>query len=141
MARWVRSIEIEATPAHVWNVMADVASWPEWTESILSVEEVSQPFGTGGSALVQARGPATSVFRVTRWEPGRGFDWETRARGATAIAGHWIEPAGAGRSTATLSVTIPGIVAAVLKPLLGRGIQRNLTMEAEGLKRRSEAAV
>ncbi len=139
MARWERSIEIEATPAHVWGVIADVSRWPEWTGSILSVEDVSHPFGAGGKALVHALGQPKSVFRVNHWAPGQGFDWETKARGATAVAGHWIEPAGAGRSKVTLSITIPGPLAALLRPVLGRGIERNLAMEADGLKRRSEA--
>lgn len=139
MARWERSIEVEATPARVWNVMADVARWPEWTESILSVEEVSPDFGKGGTALVHAKGQSRSKFTVTTWEPGRGFDWETKSRGATAVGGHWIEPAGEGRSRVTLSVEVGGMVATLLKPLLSKGVNGNLEMEAAGLKRRSES--
>lgn len=33
-----------------------------------------------------------------------------------------------------------GIDATLLKPILGRGIRRNLRLEAEGLKRQSETA-
>jgi hypothetical protein len=32
------------------------------------------------------------------------------------------------------------IAATLLKPILGRGIRRNLRLEAEGLKRQSETA-
>lgn len=140
MARWQRSIEIEATPARVWNVIADVGHWPEWTPSILSVEDISEPFEAGGTATVQALGTPKSHYRVTRWEPGHGFDWQTKTRGTTATASHWVEPAGEGRSTATLTLEVPGIVAAVFKPFLGRTINRNLEMEANGLKRRSEGS-
>ena len=139
MARWENRIEIESPPARVWAVLADVAKWPEWTASMLSVEDVSPGFGLGGTAVVQARGQPKSKFTVTRWEPGVGFEWETRARGARAIAGHWIEGAGEGRSAVTLSVEVPGIVAALFKPLLSRGVTENIRTEAEGLKRQSEA--
>jgi carbon monoxide dehydrogenase subunit G len=139
MVRWQRSIEIEAAPARVWNVIADVGHWPEWTPSILSVEDLSEPFALGGTATVQALGTPTSGYRVTRWEPGHGFDWETRVRGATAIGRHWVEPAGEGKSLATLTLDMPGIIAVVFKPMLSRVIKRNLEMEANGLKQRSES--
>ena len=139
MARWEQTIEIEAAPARVWAVMADVAKWPEWAESILSVTDVTSDFGLGGSAMVHAKGTPKSRFTVTRWEPGRGFDWASKVMGATSVGGHWIEGAGGGRSKVTLSIDVGGPIAALLKPIIGRGIKRNLGMEATGLKQRSEA--
>jgi hypothetical protein len=139
MAQWERRIEIEAPPVRVWNVLADVASWPAWTESILSVEDVSEGFGQGGTATVHARGTPKSRYTVTAWEPGRGFDWETKARGARAIARHWIEGAGEGRSSVALTVEIPGPLAVLVKPFISRGIVANLETEAAGLKKRGEA--
>ena len=140
MAQWQRSIEIKATPARVWEVLSNVARWPEWTPSILTVEHVSEPFGNGSTATVHPLGNPTSVYTVTRWEPGHGFDWETKVRGTTAIGGHWVEPAGDGRSVATLTLDIPGVIGTLFKPMLSRGILRNLDMEINGLKKRSEAA-
>ena len=139
MPRWERTVEINTSPAHVWSVMAEVGKWPEWTASILSVEEVSPGFGLGGSALVHAKGTPKSKYTVTRWEPGAGFNWQTRVRGASAIAGHWIEGAGEGRSRVTLSVEVRGPIAALLKPVLGRRFAPNIETEAQGLKRRCEA--
>lgn len=140
MARWEHSIDINATPARVWAIMANVARWPDWTESIISVDEVTPDFGAGGSAMVHAKGQARSRFTVTKWEPDRGFDWETKSRGARAIGGHWIEDTGGGRSRVTLSIDIPGPVAVLARPFIAGGIKRNLKLESEGLKRRSEAA-
>jgi hypothetical protein len=140
MARWKRTIDIDAAPARVWTVMADVSRWPEWTESILSVDEVSDSFGPDGTAMVHPRGQARSKYTVTRWEPGHGFDWETKSRGAVAVGGHWIEPNGEGRSRVTLSVEVRSPVATLLRPLLSRGVNGNLDLEAAGLKRRSEEA-
>ena len=139
MAQWEHRIEIEAPPVRVWNVLSDVASWPEWTDSILSVADVSEAFGLGGTATVHARGTPKSRYTVTTWEPGRGFDWETKTRGARAIASHWIEGAGEGRCTVTLTVEIPGPLAVLFKPFISRGIVENLETEAAGLKARSEA--
>jgi len=141
MAHWERSITIEATPARVWTVMSDVARWPEWTASIRSVEEVTPPgLGDGGTAVVDAVGAPRSKYTVTRWEPGHGFDWETKVRGVRTIGGHWVEPAGEGRSRVTLAIDVKGLAGTLFRPLLSRTMNRNLGMEAEGLKRRSEEA-
>ena len=140
MARWVRTVEINATPAHVWNVMADVEKWPQWAASILSVEKDGSDLGNGGSAVVHAKGAPRSRWTVTKWEPGHGFDWETKARGAKTVGGHWIDAAGPGKSCVTLTIEVQGALGGLFKPLIGKGIQQNLQMEAEGLKRQSEAA-
>ena len=139
MPRWERSIEINAPTERAWEVISDVARWPEWTASILTVERPDGDFGMGSEAVVHAMGTPKSRFVVTRWEPGRGFDWETKVRGARSVGEHWIEPGEPGKCRVTLSVVVTGAVAALLKPLIGRTIRRNLDMEAEGLKRRSEA--
>lgn len=138
MARWERTIEIDAPPARVWAVMADVARWPEWTPSIESVEEASPDFGLGGTAMVKAKVAPLSKYTVTRWEPGRGFDWETKVRGATSVGGHWIEPNGEGKSRVTLSLEVRGIAGFLGRPFISRGIRESLEHECEGLRRASE---
>ena len=138
MARWERAIDIEASPARVWAVMADVARWPEWTPSILSVEEVSPDFGLGGTAMVHARVAPRSKYTVTRWEPGLGFDWETKVRGAKSVGGHWIEPRGEGKSRVMLSLEVKGIAGFLGRPFISKGISESLRQECEGLKARSE---
>lgn len=139
MARWERIIDIAAPAGVVWTVMSEVEKWPECTASILSIEDVTPGLGPGGSAVIRAAGAPRSRFTVTRREPGSGFDWETKTRGATAVAGHCPQAGGADACRATLSIEIGGVLAALFKPLIGRGIRRNLGMEAEGLKLRSEA--
>jgi uncharacterized membrane protein len=140
MPRWEHSIDISATPERVWQVMADIERWPDWTPSIISVRKLSDgPFGAGTAAAVRARGTPESTWTVTEAAPTRSFTWETRVRGARTVAGHVIDAAPGG-ARVVLSVEIGGIAAALLKPILGRGIRENLRLEAEGLKRQSETA-
>ncbi len=140
MPRWEQSIEINSTPERVWEVMADIERWPDWTPSIISVKDRTDgPFGTGTTATVRAKGTPESTWTVTEAELARSFTWETTVRGARTIAGHVIQRTPAG-SHVTLSVEIGGFAATLLKPILGRGIRQNLRLEADGLKRQSETA-
>ncbi len=140
MPAWQHSIDIEASPARVWEVLADIERWPEWTSSIVSVQKLTEgPLTVGTRARVHALGVPESEFTVTSAAPGNSFTWETKVRGARSIAGHVIEPTASG-ARATLSVEVGGIVAALLRPILSRTIVRNIQLEAAGLKQRSESA-
>ncbi len=119
--------------------MSNVAKWPEWTASIVSVNEVSPEFGIGKSAVVDAKGTPTSRWTVSRWEPGKGFDWVTKVRGATTVGGHWIESVG-DRSRVTLTIEVNGPLVWMFKPFIGGRIRSNMALEAAGLKRESEKA-
>ena len=141
MPAWERSVEISASPARVWEVMSEVSKWPEWTASIVSVEAPSAAMGLGSQADVQARGAPKARWTVTVWRPGEGFTWVTKVRGARTIAGHEIVPVGDGNSRVTLSIEVPGLMATLLKPVIGKQIVENLELESQGLKKRSEAVL
>jgi uncharacterized protein YndB with AHSA1/START domain len=136
-----KSVEIDASPERVWAVMADVERWPEWTRSMSRVELTSgRPLGSGSEARVkQPRMPAMR-WRVTDYQPGVNFTWETRSPGAKTVASHRIAPRPGGGSTVTLVLDQTGPLAAVISPFIGRMSRRYVQMEAEGLKRRAETA-
>lgn len=139
MARYERSIQIDAEPAVVWPVLADVDRWPEWTPTILSVaRQNSSAFGLGSTAKVKAKGFPESVLTVTEFSPGRSFSWEGRGGvGLRVLFAHEIEPADGG-SRVTLSVTPSGPAAVVVGWLAARLAKSNIDTEAESLKRRAE---
>ncbi len=140
MPRWERTIDINATPEAVWAVMAEIERWPEWTPSILSVKPVGDSqLVPGAQARVHAKGTPESTYTVTEVSPNRSFTWTTSVRGAKTVAGHVISPAGNG-SRVTLSVEVGGLAGTIFKPLISKTITTNLDHEAEGLKRRAEAA-
>lgn len=134
-----RTIHIDAPPNAVWPIMTDVERWPAWTESMKSIERLEDgPFALGSTAKLRIRrAPTAGVWRVTEFTEGRSFAWENDSAGVHGVAAHLIEP-DEGGSTVTLSVTLSGLIATLLTPILAGASRDNVRMEAEGLKRRCE---
>ncbi|MBI5288506.1 MAG: SRPBCC family protein [Chloroflexi bacterium] len=138
MVRYEKTIEIAAQPAVVWEVIRDVERWPEWTPTMKYVRlREPGPLALGSTADVDVDGAGRSTLRVTEYTEGRSFTWSATVRGVRFAAAHIVEPAGAG-SRATLWVEFRGVMAAIFAPMLRRTAHRNVDIEAEGLKRRSE---
>ena len=132
------TVDIAAPPRVVWEVIRDVERWHEWTASITSVKRLDAgPLQLGSRAIVQQPKLPTNTFTVTKLEPDRGFDWESRSPGLTGIGHHWIEAIATG-SRVTLGVDFRGLLAPIVRLLYGGLTQRYIKMEAAGLKRRSE---
>jgi uncharacterized membrane protein len=135
------TIQINAAPDVVWRVTADVERWPEWTPTVTSVELLGGgPIGPGSVARIKQPAQPESEWRVTVFEPGRRFAWETQRRGLRMVGWHEFEPAGAG-TTNTLRVEAEGALAVLLWPVLRLAMRRALADENRGLKQRCEAEV
>ena len=134
------TVNIEAPPARVFAVLCDVERWPEWTSTMASVRRVeSGAFAVGSTAHVRQPKLRPAVWRVTELEDGRNFTWTTRSPGLRMTAGHLIEPRGGG-SCVTLSFELSGFMAPLVSWLYGSLIERYVTTESQGLKKRSESA-
>lgn len=133
------SIEIEAPAALVWDVFTDVERWSEWTESVTSVTALDGSSLTVGGRfeIRQPRFPKL-VWEVTEVEPGVGWTWRQRSPGGTTLASHRIESLDDHRTRVSQEIDQSGPIGALVGRLT-RGLTRKyLTMEAEGLKARSE---
>ena len=134
-----RSAEIDAPAPTVWAVYRDVARWPEWTASVDHAEPLDGPEITVGArfAIKQPRLPKT-VWEVTAVEPGRSWQWQSRAPGVTTIGWHEVTTLENGRTRARQGVEQHGWLAPVFGALTYRLTERYLALEAAGLKARSE---
>ena len=131
------AVEIAASPERVWEVLADIERWSEWTPSITSAQKLDD----GRYRVKQPRFPA-AVWTVTSWEPAKGFSWTARSGGVTTVADHELQPGagdGAGATTVTLRIRQTGPMAGVVALLFGSRARRYVQQEADGLKRQSEA--
>jgi hypothetical protein len=135
------TIQINAPLEVVWRVTADVERWPEWTPTVTSVRLIGGgPIGPGSVARIKQPAQPESEWRVTVFEPGRRFAWETRRRGLRMVGLHELEVAGAG-TTNTLRVEAEGALAVLLWPVLRLALRQALADENRGLKQRCEAEV
>lgn len=135
--RW----QIDAPPAAVWAIVADVARWGEWTPTVRRIERIDAgEFGAGSRAKLLLRGSwVPTTWRVTSFEPGCAFTWESRiVPGAYSVADHEVAPSGSGTAV-TLRVSMRGPLARVVAPLFARVSRENVQIEGDGLKAHAEA--
>ena len=138
--RFEKAIEIDASPQRVWDVLSDIAAWPQRIQTVDTVELLTPPPIAKGSR-VRLRQPKLpeGTWDITVWEAPAYFEWTQRESGVTNVAGHRVEALGEGRARLTLTLDMRGI----LIPIIGlfyRGLtNRYMTLEAEGMKRAAEA--
>lgn len=117
------TIDVDASPESVWQVLSDLRRMPEFSPELRRVVPLGRrTSGVGARILgINRRGLAVwpTTSRVTRWEPGRAVAWKTRESGATWV--YELEPRAAGGTRVTsrrvLSGYAPGTT--LLAPLIG----------------------
>ncbi len=132
------SVEVQAPPQRVWAVMHDIERWPEWTWTVRSVERLDAgPLAIGSRALIRQPKLIPARWEVTELDEGRSFTWITRSPGVRVTATHGVKASPSG-SRATLSLRFSGLLGPLAARLTGRLTKRYLSVEAEGLRERSE---
>lgn len=139
MRKFSISIDIAAPPARVWEVMSDVERWHEWTASVTSVKQLTEgPFAIGTRVVIKQPKFPPAFWEVIQLEPGRSFTWESVAPGFRAVGQHSVDATSAG-SRATLVLDYQGLFGGLMGAMTAAITQRYVTMEANGLKTRSES--
>jgi uncharacterized protein YndB with AHSA1/START domain len=127
---------IDASPSRVWEVMSDVARWPEWTPTVDSVERLDDgPLQVGSRARIRQPRLPRVVWEVTEVVDGRTFTWEATGPGIRSIGRHEVVPDGTG-STVTLGIEQAGPMGAVAALVWRRLTQRYIELEAASLDAR-----
>ncbi len=127
---------VDAPPPEVWEVLVDVARWPQWTPTIDSVERLDEgPLRVGARTRVRQPKLPQALWEVTELRDGRSFTWAATGPGMRTIARHEVAPDGTGANV-TLSIEQTGPMGAVAA-LVWRGLtQRYIELEAESLDAR-----
>jgi uncharacterized protein YndB with AHSA1/START domain len=138
MATFTRNIVIQAPVERVWTILADLEHWPEWTASMRSVRALGDtPLGAGARYRVEQPKLQPAEFTITDWSPPLSFTWKMASNTLSVVAVHTLQPVPEGCELA-LRLDFAGPLSWLVARLAGKLTREYMTLEAEGLKRRSE---
>lgn len=99
------TVEIEASPELVWEVLVDIERWSEWTETVTWVKRLDDgPLRSGSRAKINQPKIPETEYVVTELEPGRSFTWVATGPGVTTTARHAVDALPGGGSRVRLTV-------------------------------------
>lgn len=136
----VARVIIHATPAAIWQVLADVERWPRWTPTILDVQPLTNHGLHVGSRyrIVQPK-LRPAVYEVTECVPHQAFTWVQKALGATMIADHRINACDGDGAEVELTFSTEGLLGGILGNMYAKRICDYLRTEARSLKAHCES--
>jgi uncharacterized membrane protein len=140
-------LRIEAPVERVWSLTTDVEGWPATTPTITSVERLDEgAIGVGSTARVTQPYQRPAVWTVTRFEPDRLFEWQTKVGTVTLTGRHELTPVGGtdGTPEATvnrLTLAMSGVGHRLARVLVGRSIAKAIATENQGFKRAAEGTL
>jgi len=137
MGRAANRVEIDAPIATVWAQITNVEDWPLWAPQMKRLEHLDPgALHLGSRVRVRPKGLPANVWRVTEFEDGRLFTWESSlVPGLRLSGGHELTAKGAGTST-EFWLDAGGPLGVLVGPILRRTVFRRNTRNAtEGLKR------
>jgi uncharacterized membrane protein len=138
--RFEQSIEIDATPQRVWDVLTDLEAWPQRIETVDVVELLTPaPIGEGSRVRLKQPKLPEGTWDVTVWQAPSFFEWRQQSSGVTSVAGHRVEALGDGRSRLNLELEMNGVLIPIIGRLYRGLTNRYMTLEAEGMKRAAES--
>lgn len=136
----VARVIINATPAAIWQVLADVERWPRWTPTVLEVEPLTNHgFHVGSRYRITQPKLRPAVYEVTECVPDKAFAWVTRAPGATMTADHRINACDGAGVEVELTFTTEGLLGGLLGMKYAKLITEYVRTEARSLKTHCES--
>ena len=137
--RFEAAIDVAAPAQRVFDVYTDVERWPEWTDSVTSVQLLDTgPLRVGSRARIKQPRLPTAEWEVVELVPGQSFSWTARGPGIRTT-GHHLVSGRDGPVTVTAALEQAGPLGPVLGLMTKRLTERYLQMEVRGLKARCEA--
>lgn len=136
-----KTLEIEAPPAVVWEVLTDFAKYPEWNPFVVECRSTLKP-GEAMDMRVKLLGPPQrQVEWMNEHVPGRRFAYNMKPfplGGLSSLRSHDVEAVGAERTRYRSYFELKGWMMPLVRGLFGSAIERGMRGMWEGVKARSE---
>ena len=136
-----KTIEIDAPPQRVWDVLSDLEAWPTRIETVDVVELLTPaPISKGSRVRLKQPKLPEGTWEVTVWDAPSYFEFRQKSGGVANVAGHRVEALDEGRSRLTLTLEMRGLLVPVFGRIFKGLTNRYMTVEAQGMKRAAESA-
>jgi hypothetical protein len=129
-----------ANPSAAWQALQEVIDWPNWTESVTSIEGPPGDITAGQSFRVTQPRMPQLVWTVTDVKNRRGFSWSAKSPGVSTVGHHWLSTDDNNVTTIHVSIEQTGPLAWLVWALTNRRTKRYLQLEANGLAAASKQA-
>ena len=139
MADNQRSVETSASPAAVWRVWSNPATWQEWNPDVQSMT-LNGPFAAGTSGTMKTK-QGTRAIELTEVVPGKSFRLETAVIPLTRFAFECQVGAGpTGKTIISQGIRVGGPLGGLVGGMMGRQIADSFPGLLQGLARKAEAS-
>ena len=132
--RVVQNFLTPAGPDTVWQVLADVEHWRDWTPTVVEIKPLSNKGLTVGARyrVVQPK-LRPAVYQVTECVPNLAFTWVQKVPGGEMIGDHRLSPRD-GATEVQLSFATKRLFAHILGEMFSKSICDYVATEAKSLK-------
>ena len=137
-----QSIEIGARPEVVWNVITDLARYPDWNPFVIACEStllVGEPISMRVRLVSLFAQPQTET--ILEHEPGQRLSYGLRGLPLGALQSmrsHLVLPAGSDGAHYESHFELSGWLAPLVRLLLGANLERGFKAMTEAIAARAE---
>jgi hypothetical protein len=131
------TIKTTASPAAIWQVWQDVASWNTWDHGI-EFSTLDGPFVEGTTGTLKPKGGPLVHTKLTRVESMKAFVDESKLPFTHIIVSHFMREVD-GKTEVTHQIEMKGLLAFFFAQLIGRTMKKNLPKEMETMVKKAES--
>ncbi len=129
---------INAPADQVWPTLSDITKWPEWTPTVKKVYSLDETaVGVGSRFKLYQPKLLPADWSITNWEPGVGFEWESKVPGVVTTASHQLKITDSGVEI-QLIIEFSGPLGGLIGRITDELTKEYFSLEAAGLKRHCE---
>jgi len=136
--RVVQKVFALARPDVVWQILAELEHWSDWTPTMTEIKPLTNSGLTVGARyrVVQPK-LRPAIYEVTECVPNQTLTWIQKFPGGVMIADHRLSPHHGGTEI-ELSFSSEGLLATIIGKMFSKTISDYVASETESLKNRSE---